>query len=101
MNVVNYLIDNKDVPLRKLPFNELDALLFSLAAYFPFGLIKKNKINAKLLLKFLKTYEPTLTTKRKLLDIFILTNICLGKRYKGIRFDFFNKKLNARYTHIS
>lgn len=92
MNVVDYLKTYKDIPFKNVPFNELDALILSLMGYFPFDLIDKKKIDAEDVIDFLKTYEPTNKSERKLLDIVILNTLCSCKRFEGIKFLDFAKK---------
>ena len=95
MNLVNYLEKYKDVSFKECPFNEVDALIFSLMGYFPFYLMDKKRITSQMVLNFLSTYDPPVKSERKLNDIKILTTLCTCQRFKGIKFyDFARKRSN-------
>ena len=91
MNLIDYLSKYKDKSLKEEPFNEVDALIFALMSYFPFELIKKKKLTSPVILEFLETYKTNDARQRKLLDIFVLRTLCSSRRYKGIKFAFFEK----------
>ena len=92
MNLVDYLNEYKDTSFKQVQFNEVDALILSLMAYFPFDQIEKKKINSKDVTEFLKSYEPINKSERKLKDVSILHTLCNCKRFEGIRFVDFTKK---------
>ncbi len=93
MNVINYLNEYQNYSFKEKPFNELDALVFTLMSYFPYGLLKKSKFDKDDILKFLENYQPDTKLERKLLDIYILKTMCTCTRYKEVKFlHFVNKR---------
>ena len=94
MNIIDYLNTYKEKTFKKVPFNELDALIMALMSYFPFDLIKKKRIKSSDVIEFLKTYDPPRKIERKLLDIVVLNTICSSKRYRGIKFLDFEKRMS-------
>lgn len=96
MNLIDYLNNYKDTSFKKVPFNEVDALAFSLMSYFPFDSLNSDKITADDVTKFLKSYKPVSRNQRKLSDIVVLNTLCSSKRYKGIRFLDFKKKRDGQ-----
>ena len=95
MNAIDYLNGYRDKTFKEVPFNEVDALLLALMSYFPFDMVKKKKIDAITMIEFLKSFTPPRKTERKLLDIVVLNTLCTGKRYKGIKFVDFEKKVSS------
>ena len=94
MNIIDYLNKYKEKTFKQVPFNELDALILALMSYFPFDLIGKKRILASDVVEFLKTYDPPRKIERKLLEIVVLNTICSSKRYKGIKFLEFEKRMS-------
>lgn len=96
MNLLDYLEHYNTKTFKEVPFNEVDALAFSLMSYFPFDLLQSKDIDSKDVAKFLKTYRPIRLPKRKRMDIIVLNVLCSSKRYKGIKFLDFIKKKNGK-----
>lgn len=95
MNIVNYLNEYQNYSFKEKPFNELDALVFTLMSYFPYGLLNKSRFDKEDILKFLKSYEPDNKSERKLLDNYILKTMCTCVRYEDVKFlHFVNKRSN-------
>ena len=93
MNVINYLNEYHNYSFKEKPFNELDALVFTLMSYFPYGLLKKTKFDKDDVSKFLDSYQPDTKLERKLLDIYILKTMCTCTRYEDVKFlHFVNKR---------
>lgn len=77
-NVIDYLKEYKDIPLKKEPFNELDALIFARLSYIDFSSIVNNSrirkrklvdaINEMLLLKG-NSYRFRLEEDKMLIDL--------------------------------
>lgn len=93
MNIVDYLKENKDIDFKEKPFNEIDALILAVASYFPFDQIPKKKINTNSLINFLKEYTP-IDNERKRQEKQLFELMLDSKRYKGIKFLYFEKKKN-------
>ena len=88
MNIIDYLKSYGEVSFLEEPFNECDALVFSMISYFPFGVLEKPKkrYNAKTLFSRLEKYKETSGNPRKEALLLLLKLICTSNRYKGIRF---------------
>ena len=77
-NVIDYLKEYKDIPLKEEPFNELDALIFARLSYIDFSSIVNNSrirkrklvdaINEMLLLKG-NNYRFRLEEDKMLIDL--------------------------------
>ena len=96
MNLIDYLNNYSNKTFKEVPFNEVDALAFSLMSYFPFDLLKSKNIDAFDVNYFLKTYKPKRLPKRKRMDILVLSTLCSSRRYKGIKFLDFKKKKDGQ-----
>ena len=95
MNVVDYLNNYREVSFNEKPFNEIDALVFTLMSYFPYNLLDKKKFDKDDVVEFLNTYQPENKAERKLLDIYILKTLCTCTRYKDVKFcHYVNKRSN-------
>ena len=95
MDVLEYLYQNQNVSLKEKPFNELDALLLSCVAYFPFDQfpINKNIYRGNALYETIKNYQfPPEYGERRIKYFKVAQTLCLAKRFNKIQFGFFKKE---------
>ena len=96
MNILDYLRTYKDFSFKEEPFNECDALAFSLISYFPFDQLENPKkvYDSKSLLNRLDKMNDFGVNSRKESLLILLKLICSSSRYKGIKFFKFEKTKN-------
>lgn len=94
MNLIDYLNKYKDVSLKKMGFNEIDALAladFSYVALDELGL-NKEKISGQELKKLIDDYHPTLLdSERKKNYLKVASIICGSSRFKNIHICHYRK----------
>ena len=100
MNLIDYLNKYKDVSLKKMGFNEIDALALADFSYVDFkelGL-NKEKINGKELKKLIDGYTPTLLdSERKKNYLKVASIISDSQRFDNIHICHF-RKINDKDT---
>ena len=92
-NMINYLLSYQNQSLKDLPFNEVDASIFSELAYFPFDVLDSNKkiIDSKTLLDLIKDFKPLNNAKRRSLDLNLLQLVLRSERFKNIKVAYYEK----------
>lgn len=95
MHVIDYLYQYQNISFKDVPFNECDALLLSLASYFPFDELNHSQLiyKSKDLVSLISNYNPSFdTSERKKKYIEIVLELCKSIRFRDIKFGFYVRK---------
>ena len=94
MNLIDYLIQYRNTSLKKMGFNEVDALILADFSYVDFSElgVDKERIKARDLLPYINNYQPTAKdSERKLNYLKVAKLICEGSRFEKLEFAHFRK----------
>ena len=95
-DLLKYLENYKDDTLDRVPFNEVDALLFASLAYPKYHEIigDMDECDSNKLLELLEQYDQSSLTNRKKLNIALLEQVCSIARFNGIKVVHYSHSIN-------
>ena len=96
MNVIEYVIQNRNKTFSEMPFSEIDALVFAQLAYYNFSLIEdktyikeiNQNLNPKIFTETRNLYE---------IDGSLFSNVCASKRYADVLIENYVNDFDPEY----
>lgn len=95
-DLLKYLDNYGELTLDRVPFNEIDALIFASLSYPKYHEIINNieRCDSNTLLRLIDEYDDSLLTERKKFNITLLQRVCSSSRYKDMEVLHYRHSLN-------